>query len=139
MRDAQLIHFKVWLTSLVANWAFCSQPLMCLKTGQKWLNPDQNCLNFFKYLGLQSLQTPTMGVSLRFWHVRLKLMRMQKSLFFSYYRTKSVLETKIFEKFWQFYSRKSSLREVFNMIKGKQDLGPFLVVGIPTKHNGLLF
>ncbi len=52
--------------------------------------------------------------------------------FFSYYRAKSVLETKIFEKFRQFYSGKSSLQEVFTMIKGKQDLGLFLVVGIPT-------
>ena len=41
----------------------------------------------------------------------------------------SYAETKIFEKFKEFGSGKSSLREVLDMPKAK----PFLVVSIPTK------
>ena len=46
---------------------------------------------------------------------------MLRHFHFSYYRTKFVLEAKIFDKLNQFSFGKSSFREVLNMIKGQQD------------------
>ncbi len=43
-----------------------------------------------------------------------------------------------YSNFGQFYSRRSSLQEVFNMIKGKQDLALFLLVGIPTNSKATI-